>query len=54
MIKNIKKKKLTILFTSFPDFSGNSRALYKYMIKKYNKQMNTLKRWSNIIFGALL
>ncbi|HHX67264.1 MAG TPA: hypothetical protein GX708_04300 [Gallicola sp.] len=42
MIKNIKKKKLTILFTSFPDFSGNSRALYKYMIKKYNKQMNLI------------
>ena len=30
-------KKLNITFCSFPDFTGNARALYEYMIKKKMK-----------------
>ncbi|HIU40560.1 MAG TPA: CDP-glycerol glycerophosphotransferase family protein [Candidatus Aphodocola excrementigallinarum] len=33
-------KKLNITFCSFPDFSGNAKALYKYMIKRYKDRMN--------------
>lgn len=33
-------KKLNITFCSFPDYSGNARALYEYMNKKYKDKMN--------------
>ena len=33
-------KKLNITFCSFPDFSGNAKALYNYMKKKYKDGMN--------------
>ena len=33
-------KKLNITFCSFPDFSGNAKALYEYMIKRYKDNMN--------------
>lgn len=33
-------KKLNITFCSFPDFSGNAKALYEYMEKTYNDKMN--------------
>lgn len=33
-------KKLNITFCSFPDFSGNAKALYNYMKKKYKDCMN--------------
>ena len=33
-------KKLNITFCSFPDFSGNAKALYEYMVKRYNDNMN--------------
>lgn len=32
--------KLNITFCSFPDYSGNARALYEYMNKKYKDKMN--------------
>lgn len=31
--------KTVILFSSFPDFSGNAKALYEYMIKSYKNKM---------------
>lgn len=33
-------KKLNITFCSFPDFSGNAKALYDYMVKRYKDNMN--------------
>lgn len=33
-------KKLNITFCSFPDFSGNAKALYEYMVKRYKDNMN--------------
>ena len=33
-------KKLNITFCSFPDFAGNAKALYEYMVKTYNDNMN--------------
>lgn len=33
-------KKLNITFCSFPDFAGNAKALYEYMIKRYKNNMN--------------
>ncbi len=33
-------EKLNILFCSFPDFCGNAKALYNYMIKRYKNKMN--------------
>lgn len=33
-------KKLNITFCSFPDFSGNAKALYEFMVKKYEDNMN--------------
>lgn len=33
-------KKLNITFCSFPDFSSNTKALYEYMVKRYNDDMN--------------
>ncbi len=33
-------KKLNITFCSFPDFSGNAKALYEYMVKRYKNNMN--------------
>ncbi len=33
-------KKLNITFCSFPDFAGNAKALYEYMIKRYEDNMN--------------
>ena len=33
-------KKLNITFCSFPDFSGNAKALYEYMNKRYKDNMN--------------
>ena len=33
-------KKLNITFCSFPDFSGNAKALYEYMVKTYKNKMN--------------
>ena len=33
-------KKLNITFCSYPDYSGNAKALYEYMIKRYNNNMN--------------
>lgn len=33
-------KKLNITFCSFPDFAGNAKALYEYMVKKYKNNMN--------------
>lgn len=33
-------KKLNITFCSFPDFSGNAKALYEYMLKTYKDKMN--------------
>ena len=33
-------KKLNITFCSDPDYSGNAKALYEYMIKRYNNNMN--------------
>lgn len=33
-------KKLNITFCSFPDFSGNAKALYEYMEKTYKDKMN--------------
>lgn len=33
-------KKLNITFCSFPDFAGNAKALYEYMIKRYKDNMN--------------
>ena len=33
-------KKLNITFCSFPDFSGNAKALYEYMKKRYKNDMN--------------
>ncbi len=32
--------RLNITFCSFPDFSGNAKALYEYMQKQYKKNMN--------------
>jgi CDP-glycerol glycerophosphotransferase (TagB/SpsB family) len=33
-------KKLNITFCSFPDYAGNAKALYEYMIKRYKNNMN--------------
>jgi len=33
-------KKLNITFCSFPDFAGNTKALYEYMSKRYKDNMN--------------
>lgn len=33
-------KKLNITFCSYPDFAGNAKALYEYMVKKYKDNMN--------------
>lgn len=33
-------KKLNITFCSFPDFAGNAKALYEYMVKRYEDNMN--------------
>ena len=33
-------KKLNITFCSFPDFSGNAKALYEYMVSRYKDNMN--------------
>lgn len=33
-------KKLNITFCSFPDYAGNAKALYEYMIKRYKDNMN--------------
>ena len=33
-------KKLNITFCSFPDFAGNAKALYEYMVKTYKTKMN--------------
>lgn len=33
-------KKLNITFCSFPDYSGNAKALFEYMRKRYNDKMN--------------
>lgn len=33
-------KKLNITFCSYPDFSGNAKALYEYMKKRYKDNMN--------------
>lgn len=33
-------KKLNITFCSFPDFAGNAKALYEYMVKTYKDKMN--------------
>ncbi|MGN1268879.1 MAG: CDP-glycerol glycerophosphotransferase family protein [Candidatus Aphodocola sp.] len=33
-------KKLNITFCSFPDFAGNAKALYEYMVKRYKDNMN--------------
>ena len=33
-------KKLNITFCSFPDYSGNAKALYEYMLKRYDNNMN--------------
>lgn len=33
-------KKLNITFCSFPDYSGNAKALYEYMVKRYKDKMN--------------
>lgn len=33
-------KKLNITFCSFPDFAGNAKALYEYMVKTYKDNMN--------------
>lgn len=33
-------KKLNITFCSFPDFAGNAKALYEYMVKRYKDKMN--------------
>lgn len=32
--------KLNIAFCSFPDYSSNAKALYEYMLKRYNDNMN--------------
>lgn len=32
--------RLNITFCSFPDFSGNAKALYEYMLSKNNKNFN--------------
>ncbi len=32
--------KLNITFCSFPDFAGNAKSLYKYMVKRYKSNMN--------------
>ena len=32
--------KLNITFCSFPDFGGNAKALYEYMVKRYQDNMN--------------
>ncbi|MDO5555813.1 MAG: CDP-glycerol glycerophosphotransferase family protein [Clostridia bacterium] len=34
-------KKINILFSSFPDFSGNPKALYEYIIQNYKEKINT-------------
>ena len=34
-------KKVNILFSSFPDFSGNPKALYEYINNNYSKHFNT-------------
>lgn len=33
-------KKLNITFCSSPDFAGNAKALYEYMVKRYKNNMN--------------
>lgn len=33
-------KKLNIIFCSFPDYSGNAKALYQYMQKRYKDNIN--------------
>lgn len=33
-------KKLNITFCSFPDYAGNAKALYQYMVKRYKDRMN--------------
>lgn len=33
-------QKLNITFCSFPDFSGNAKVLFEYMLKKYKNSMN--------------
>lgn len=35
-------KKMTILFTSFPDFSGNSKSLFMYMNNRYKENMDLI------------
>lgn len=34
------KSKVNVLFSSFPDFSGNPKALYEYMFKNYGNDFN--------------
>lgn len=34
-------KRINILFSSFPDYSGNPKALYEYIISNYNNNVNT-------------
>lgn len=33
-------KKLNVTFCSFPDFSGNAKALFNYMQDRYKNKMN--------------
>lgn len=33
-------RRLNITFCSFPDFSGNAKALYEYMVKRHKDNMN--------------
>lgn len=45
-------KNLNIAFCSFPDFSSNAKALYDYMKKVYNNDMNLI--WAVNTDQALL
>ena len=33
-------KKINITFCSFPDYAGNAKALYEYMVRRYKNNMN--------------
>ena len=34
--------KINILFSSFPDFSGNPKALYEYIAKNYSEKFELI------------
>jgi CDP-glycerol glycerophosphotransferase (TagB/SpsB family) len=46
--------KITIVFKSFPDYSGNARSLYDYMDKRFKGKLNLVWLVDNkIVFDKL-